>query len=95
MVLEKDVFCLVMNMGQRKMFSPHEELNLRPSHSYALPLSHKDSVVSMANTKLICDSSCELRIVFFFLCSLQDEKHICLFLYQAQNWPSFIFYLIM
>ena len=85
-VLEKDVFCLVMNMGQRiNFFSPHEELNLKPSHSYALPLSHKDSVVSMANTKLICDSSCELRIVFFFPCSLQDEKHICLFLYQAHS----------
>ena len=54
---------------KKKFFGPHEELNLRPSHSYALLLSHKDSVVSMANTKLIYDSSCELRIVFFFPCS--------------------------
>ena len=58
-------FVLSWTWDKEKIFSPHEELNLRPSHSYALPLSHKDSVVSMANTKLICDSSCELRLFSF------------------------------
>ena len=45
--LQKDVFCLVTSVGQRKILSPHEESNLRPSdlHSNALPLSHKASSV--------------------------------------------------
>ena len=40
-------FRLVTSVGQRKILSPHEESNLRPSdlHSNALPLSHKDSSV--------------------------------------------------
>ena len=35
-------------MGYRKILSPHEESNLRPSDlcSDALPLSHKDSLLS-------------------------------------------------
>ena len=46
--IEKDVFRLVTSVGQRKILSPHEESNLRPSdlRSDALPLSHKDSSVS-------------------------------------------------
>ena len=41
-------FLLVTSVGQRKILSPHEESNLRPSdlRSDALPLSHKDSSVS-------------------------------------------------
>ena len=41
-------FHLVTSVGYRKILSPHEESNLRPSHlcSDALPLSHKDSLVS-------------------------------------------------
>ena len=41
-------FRLVTSMGYRKILSPHEESNLRPSDlcSVALPLSHKDSLVS-------------------------------------------------
>ena len=41
-------FRLVTSMGYRKILSPHEESNLRPSDlcSDALPLSHKDSLVS-------------------------------------------------
>ena len=41
-------FRLVTSVGQRKILSPHEESNLRPSdlRSDALPLSHKDSSVS-------------------------------------------------
>ena len=41
-------FRLVTNVGYRKILSPHEESNLRPSDlcSDALPLSHKDSLVS-------------------------------------------------
>ena len=41
-------FLLVTRVGQRKILSPHEESNLRPSdlRSDALPLSHKDSSVS-------------------------------------------------
>ena len=35
-------FRLVTSVGQR---SPHEESNLRPSDSDALPLSHRDSTV--------------------------------------------------
>ena len=31
--MEKGFFCLVMNIGQRKILSPHEELNLRPVDS--------------------------------------------------------------
>ena len=40
-------FRLVTSVGQRKILSPHEESNLKPSdlHSNALPLSHKDSLV--------------------------------------------------
>ena len=41
-------FRLVTSVGQRKILSPHEESNLRPSDLRfdALPLSHKDSSVS-------------------------------------------------
>ena len=41
-------FHLVTSVGYRKILSPHEESNLRPSDlcSDALPLSHKDSLVS-------------------------------------------------
>ena len=41
-------FRLVTSVGQRKILSPHEESNLRPSdlRSDALPLSHRDSTVS-------------------------------------------------
>ena len=41
-------FCLVTTVGYRKILSPHEESNLRPSDlcSDALPLSPKDSLVS-------------------------------------------------
>ena len=41
-------FRLVTSAGQRKILSPLEESNLRPSdlRSDALPLSHKDSSVS-------------------------------------------------
>ena len=40
-------FRLVTSVGQKKILSPHEESNLKPSdlHSNALPLSHKDSLV--------------------------------------------------
>ena len=31
--MEKDVFRLVTSVGQRKILSPHEESNLRPSDS--------------------------------------------------------------
>ena len=41
-------FRLVTSVGYRKILSPHEESNLRPSDlcSDALPLSHKDSLVN-------------------------------------------------
>ena len=41
-------FRLVTSVGYRKILSPHEESNLRPSDlcSDALPLSHKDSLLS-------------------------------------------------
>ena len=46
--LRKMFFRPVTSGGQRKIRSPHEEPNLRPSdlRSDALPLSHKDSSVS-------------------------------------------------
>ena len=46
--LRKMFFRLVTSVGQRKILSPHEESNLRPSdlRSAALPLSHQDSSVS-------------------------------------------------
>ena len=46
--LRKMFFRLVTSVGQRKIPSPHEESNLRPSdlRSDVLPLSHKDSSVS-------------------------------------------------
>ena len=46
--LRKMFFRLVTSVGQRKILSPHEESNLRPSdlRSDALPLSHRDSTVS-------------------------------------------------
>ena len=50
--VEKGVFHLVTGMGQRKILSPHEELNLRPSRipcPEALLLSHRDSMVSNAH----------------------------------------------
>ena len=33
MDLKKGVFCLVTSVGHRKILSPHEELDLRPSDS--------------------------------------------------------------
>ena len=51
-------FRLVTSVGYRKILSPHEESNLRPSHlcSDALPLSHKDSfyieIVEMVSFEL-------------------------------------------
>ena len=50
--VEKGVFHLVKGMGQRKILSPHEESNLRPSRipcPDALPLSNRDSMVSKAH----------------------------------------------
>ena len=46
--LRKMFFRLVTSVGQRKILSPHDESNLRPSdlRSNVLPLSHKDSSVS-------------------------------------------------
>ena len=46
--LRKMFFRLVTSVGQRKILSPHEESNLRPSdlRSDALPLSHRDSSMS-------------------------------------------------
>ena len=47
--LEKDVFCLVMNMGQRKKFwvpTRNQTSDLQIQHSDALPQSHRDSMVS-------------------------------------------------
>ena len=48
-------FRLVTSVGQRKILSPHEESNLRPSdlHSNALPLSHKDSSVIRVYYKVL------------------------------------------
>ena len=51
-------FRLVTSVGYRKILSPHEESNLRPSDlcSDALPLSHKDSfyieIVEMVSFEL-------------------------------------------
>ena len=46
--LRKMFFRLVTSVGWRKILSPHEESNLRPSglRSDALPLSHQDSSMS-------------------------------------------------
>ena len=46
--LRKMFFHLVNEHGTKKVLSPHEESSLRPSdlRSNALPLSHKDSLVS-------------------------------------------------
>ena len=46
--LRKMFFSLVTGVGWRKILSPHEESNLRPSDllSDALPLSHRDSSVN-------------------------------------------------
>ena len=46
--LRKMFFRLVTSVGQRKILSPPEESNLRPTNlrSDALPLSHEDSSVS-------------------------------------------------
>ena len=43
-----------MSVEQRKNLSPHEESNLRPSdlHFDALPLSHRDSMVSKVYYKV-------------------------------------------
>ena len=48
-------FRLVTSVGYRKILSPHEELNLRPSDlcSDALPLSHKDSLLSEVYYKVL------------------------------------------
>ena len=46
---------LVTSMEQRKILSPYEESNLRPSDlcSDALPLSHKDSSVSRVSYEVL------------------------------------------
>ena len=76
--------------------------DLRIPHSDALPLSHRDSSVSkvyyevhmtrVLHTARISNVNSVmflgLRIFFFVSYSLQDEKHLSLFLYQAQNLPS-------
>ena len=79
--------------------------DLRIPHSDALPLSHRDSSVSkvyyevhmtrVLHTARISNVNSVmflgLRIFFFVSYSLQDEKHLSLFLYQAQNLPSLSF----
>ena len=47
-VIEKVVFVLSRAWEKEKILSPHEESNLRPSDSDALPLSKRDFMVSKA-----------------------------------------------
>ena len=47
-VIEKVVFVLSRAWEKEKILSPHEESNLRPSDSDALPLSKRDLMVGKA-----------------------------------------------
>ena len=52
MIKEQKFFWFVASVRQRKILSPHEEVIFRPWDSMliALPLSHRESVVSWVNT---------------------------------------------
>ena len=52
MIKEQKFFWFVVSVRQRKILSPHEEVIFRPWDSMliALPLSHRESVVSWVNT---------------------------------------------
>ena len=79
--------------------------DLQIPHSDALPLSHRDSSVSkvyyevrmtrVLHTARISNVDSVMffgtQNFFFVSYSLQDEKHLSLFLYQAQNLPSLLF----
>ena len=75
-------FRLVMSVGQRKILSPHEESNLKPSdlHCNALPLSHKDSSVIRVYYEVLM--TCVLHVarinnvdsVMFFDRKVEAEK---------------------
>ena len=76
-VLRKMFFRLVMSVGQRKILSPHEESNLRPSdlRSDALPLSHKDSSVSGVNYEVLLFCQKHYAIDIADPSSMQDACH--------------------
>ena len=51
MTVQKSVFCLVTSMGQRKVIwvsARKGTTNLQIFHSFSLPLSHRDSTVTLA-----------------------------------------------
>ena len=80
-------FVLSRAWDEEKNLSPLEESNLRSSYS-ALRSSTR-----VYGERGLLRSSYDTR-PFFFLCSTlekQDEKHISLLLYRAQNLPSFLF----
>ena len=80
-------FVLSRAWDEEKNLSPFEESNLRSSYS-ALRSSTR-----VYGERGLLRSSYDTR-PFFFLCSTlekQDEKHISLLLYRAQNLPSFLF----
>ena len=84
-------FVLSRAWDNEKNLSPLEESNLRPSYS---ALRYSTTELQRVNGERgLLRSSYDTR-PFFFLCSTlekQDEKHISLLLYRAQNLPSFLF----
>ena len=84
-------FVLSRAWDNEKNLSPLEESNLRPSYS---ALRYSATELQRVNGERgLLRSSYDTR-PFSFLCSTlekQDEKHISLLLYRAQNLPSFLF----
>ena len=83
-ILKKDVW------EKKKFWVPTRNQNsdFKILHSDALPLSLRDSMVSEVHYKV------HIWHAFFFVPRLlPDIKHLSLFLNQAQNLPSLLFYL--
>ena len=83
-ILKKDVW------EKKKFWVPTRNQNsdFKILHSDALALSHRDSMVSEVHYKV------HIWHAFFFVSrSWLDIKHLSLFLNQAQNLPSLLFYL--
>ena len=98
--LEKDVFRLVTSVGQRKNSESPWRIKPQTFRFRAQMLYHWATATprwAKSIARFIWHASCILlgsamSMASCLSCSWQDEKHLSLFLYRAQNLPSLLFY---
>ena len=92
--IEKCGFRLVTSVGQRKNSESSWGIQPQTFGFRAPTLCGSDVEHRSAESEgLRFDSSWVFKVFFFDPRSWQDEKHLSLFLYRAQNLPSLLIYL--